>query len=57
LDYARYIDPFRMRQTSFERALDELAWRRDLALSGQAYRRAMVNGYRMATNVRAMLVA
>jgi hypothetical protein len=46
-----------MRQTSFERALDELAWRRDLALSGQAHRRAMVNGYRMATNVRAMLVA
>lgn len=57
LDYARYIDPFRMRQTSFERALDELAWRRDAALSQQAHRRAMVNGYRVATNMRAMLVA
>jgi capsular polysaccharide export protein len=57
LDYARYIDPFRMRQTSFEAAVDELAWRRDLALSEQAYRRAMVNGYRVATNMRAMLVA
>ena len=57
LDYARYIDPFRMRQTSFEGALNELAWRRDLAVSAQAHRRAVVNGYRMATNMRAMLVA
>jgi capsular polysaccharide export protein len=57
LDYARYIDPFRMQQTSFESAVDELAWRRDHALSGHVRRRALINGYRMATNMRAMLAA
>ena len=57
LDYARYIDPLRMRQTSFEAALDELAWRRDMTLSGHVHRRAVVNGYRVAENMRAMLVA
>lgn len=57
LDYARYIDPLRMRQTSFEAALEELAWRRNLALSRHARQRAVINGYRVATNLRALLVA
>ena len=57
LDYARYIDPFKMQQISFETAIDELAWRRDWALSQHARRRAVVSGYRIATNMRAMLVA
>jgi len=57
LDYARYIDLFRMRQTSFECALEVLAWRRDMAISGYVRQRAVVNGYRFATNMRAMLMA
>lgn len=57
LDYARYIDPFRVQQISFETAVGELAWRRDLALSPRVRRRALASGYRMATNMRAMLVA
>ncbi len=55
IDYARYIDPVRLQRMSLENAIDHLAWRRDMALSPASYRRAVIQGYRLAGRARAWL--
>jgi len=55
LDYARYIDPLRLKRIDIEDAIDRLAWRRDMALSACIRKRALGHGYRVAEHARAWL--